>query len=81
MSTKSPEQEARLLQVFREVLENPKLEIGDDMGPDDISGWDSLVHVRLVVSIEQEFGVKFTTPDIASFQCVADAKRVIARAA
>jgi len=29
---------------------------GEDTLPDDVRGWDSLAHIRLVYAIEREFG-------------------------
>ena len=45
----------------------------------DIEGWDSLMHINLVVAVEQRFDIRFSTADIASFECVGDIKNLIAR--
>jgi acyl carrier protein len=67
----------RLTKVFREIFDDPSLEIKDEYNASDIPGWDSLAHVNLVVSIEDEFDIKFTTAEIASLTCVGDAKELI----
>lgn len=67
----------RLTKVFREVFDNPTLKIKDDYDASSIPGWDSLAHVNLIVSIEEEFGISFTTAEIASFSCVGDVKKLI----
>ncbi len=49
----------RLETVFREVLNQPGLELRDEMGGPDIAGWDSLAHINVMFGIEEEFGVQF----------------------
>ncbi|OAP38621.1 acyl carrier protein [Sinorhizobium glycinis] len=34
----------------------------------DVPQWDSLSHVRLMVLIEQELGVRFSTTEVQGFQ-------------
>ncbi|MBU0506322.1 MAG: acyl carrier protein [bacterium] len=67
----------RLTKVFRENFDNPTLEIEDEHNADSIPGWDSLAHVTLIVSIEEEFGVSFSTAEIASLNCVGDIRKII----
>jgi acyl carrier protein len=54
----------RLLQIFREILDNEDLTF-EASSMDPIEGWDSLAHVQLMLSIEEEFDVTFTTEETA----------------
>lgn len=54
----------RLTPVFREVFGNDTIVPRDEMTADDVEEWDSLSHIRLIVSIEQEFGVRFDTSEV-----------------
>ena len=36
----------------------------EDSSPDNIESWGSLNHMKLVVSLEEEFNVQFTDDDI-----------------
>jgi acyl carrier protein len=67
----------RLTMIFREVFDDPGLEIKDDYDASRIDGWDSLAQVNLIVSIEEEFGIDFTTAEIALLTCVGDVKKII----
>ena len=53
--------ETRLKQVVADVLEVDPAVIGADFSMDNVEQWDSLRHMTLVLSIEDEFGI--TIPD------------------
>lgn len=38
--------------------------IEDNASPDNIMNWDSLNHMNLIVSLEEEFNVRFTDEEI-----------------
>ena len=61
-----------LLPMFIEVLENDDIELNESTVAADIPDWDSLNHIYLVVAIEKQFKIKFTTHQIQSWQCVGD---------
>lgn len=67
----------RLTGVFREVFDDESLKIEDHYAAENIPGWDSLMHINLIIAIEEEFDVKFSTTEIASFRCVGDVKELI----
>jgi len=46
------------------VFEIPANEIGEKSSPDNIASWDSLKHMNLVVSLEEEFDIEFTDDEI-----------------
>ncbi len=61
-----------LLPIFKEVLELDDLELSESTVASDIPEWDSLNHIYLVVAIEKQFKIKFTTHQIQSWKCVGD---------
>ena len=56
---------ARVTEVFRDVFEDETLEVTRDTSARDIEDWDSLMHVSLVVAVEREFAVRFSSGDVA----------------
>ncbi|MGZ3693551.1 MAG: acyl carrier protein [Bdellovibrionota bacterium] len=48
-----------------------------DITAHDVTEWDSLLHVKLILSVEREFGVRFTLSEINSFQTVGNLMEVL----
>lgn len=65
--------------MFREVFDNPKLEISDATAANDVEGWDSITHVNLIVAVEMAFGTTFTTKDVKALANVGDFIQLIAK--
>jgi acyl carrier protein len=67
----------RLTPIFRDVLDDDDLVPTADLSAADVPEWDSLRHVRLVVTVEKEFGLRFATGEIASLQNVGQLVQLI----
>jgi len=50
----------RMSRIFREVFDDPSINIRDDMTSADIEAWDSLTHIHLIFAMEKEFKIVFT---------------------
>lgn len=59
-----------LNQIFQDELDNPSLQITPETSRDDLESWDSLAHVRLIASIEEQFGFEFTLDQIEGVDSV-----------
>lgn len=62
----------RVNEVFREVFDADDLTVTRNTTAPDVPGWDSLMHVRLVIAIEKAFRVRFASSEVASFKEVGD---------
>jgi acyl carrier protein len=69
---------SRLTGIFRTLFNDPGLELRDDLTARDVAGWDSLNHVNLMILIEEEFGVRFSTGEVSALQDVGELKRLLA---
>jgi acyl carrier protein len=52
-------------EVFEEVLGRP-VELRPETTAADVDGWDSVVHVMLVLASERKFGIRFESSEIAN---------------
>jgi acyl carrier protein len=67
----------KLTDIFRTLFNISDLVLRDDLVASDVPGWDSFNHINLMITIEQEFGVKFANDEVAKMQNVADLKNVL----
>jgi acyl carrier protein len=67
----------KLTEIFRILFNNNTLTLNDDMVATDVPGWDSFNHINLMISIEEEFGIKFTNEEVAKMQNVGELKNLL----
>jgi acyl carrier protein len=72
---------ARLTKIMRDVFDEDDVEYSDTLTADDVEGWDSLSHVRFLVTVEKNFGFRFTSGEIDGFKNVGEVLDVIVRRA
>ncbi len=56
--------ENRIKEILSSVFEVPVSEIDENSSPQTIEKWDSLNHVKLILSLEEEFGITFEEEDV-----------------
>ncbi|MFM9975212.1 MAG: acyl carrier protein [Beijerinckiaceae bacterium] len=57
----------RMTPIFCDVFDDDTIVVKSTMVADDVDGWDSLAHIRLIVALEQEFHVRFSAAEASSF--------------
>ena len=62
----------QLTPLFRETFDNDEIALTPQLSAADVEEWDSLSNIRLIVAAERQFGVRFSTSEISSFQNVGD---------
>ena len=62
----------KLTAIFREVFDDPEIEIKPESTADDIEEWDSLTHMNLILMIELKFDFEFNQREVMGFQNVGD---------
>jgi acyl carrier protein len=58
--------------IFIDVLDNEDIKLTNETKASDIAEWDSLSNIQLVVAIEHEFGLRFSSEEIPSWKNVGD---------
>ena len=61
---------AKLTDIIRDVFDDESLQPTDAMTAEDVAEWDSTNHVRLMVAVESEFGIRFETDEITAPETV-----------
>lgn len=61
-----------LTAVFRDVFDDDDIVLTPALTAADIDEWDSLQHIRLVLSVEKKFNVKFTAAEVGSLKNVGE---------
>jgi len=74
----SPETVQALETVFRDCFDDDALVLTPELSAADVPGWDSLRHVLLMVAVEQRFGIRFGTQELAGLKNVGDLLALIA---
>tara|TARA_Y100001970_G_C14158315_1_gene816967 strand:+ start:521 stop:748 length:228 start_codon:yes stop_codon:yes gene_type:complete len=70
--------ESRIEKVMRSVFGiSGSQKIDLDSSPESISGWDSLRHIQLVVSLEEEFDVQFTDGELTDLISIRKIKGIL----
>jgi acyl carrier protein len=62
----------RLTDIFKEVFDDENLVVNPAMTAADVEEWDSLNHIRLVLTIEKSFGLRFSAAEVGSLKNVGE---------
>jgi len=72
-------EEVRLKQIFAELFELDPSTIDGTTSIDNVERWDSLQHISMIVSVEQEFGVRFSEEEMAELLNYERVRATLAR--
>ncbi|MGI4878246.1 MAG: acyl carrier protein [Janthinobacterium lividum] len=68
---------AKIADVMVDVFDVDDLDVTETTSADDIDEWDSLSHIRFIITLERTFKIKFLNEEIADLKNVGDLARVI----
>jgi acyl carrier protein len=61
---------ARLEGIFEDVFDEDSIKVTPDLSAKDVDGWDSLSHIRLILTVERAFKIRFSTSEIGKLENV-----------
>jgi acyl carrier protein len=67
----------KLAGIMRDVFIAPDLEVTRETTAADVPGWDSLAHVRLILTIEKCFAIKFAPLEARLLKDVGELSHLI----
>lgn len=59
-------------EIFRDILDDEEIVLEDSTTAEDVEGWDSLTHIQLIVAIEKQFKIKFTSKEILCWRNIGE---------
>jgi acyl carrier protein len=67
-----PQIYARLTVIFHDVFDDDSIVVTPALTAKDMDGWDSLGHIRLMLTVEKAFRIRFSTKEIGKLEKVCD---------
>lgn len=65
-------------EIFRDVFLRDDLVLSPELSAKDVSGWDSLKQIEILIAVQEHFSIKFRTADLDNMNNVGDLMPVIA---
>ena len=54
--------------VIRDVFGDDEINLTETTTAKEVDGWDSLMHLNLIIALEKRFGVRFSTAEISDLK-------------
>jgi len=70
---------AKLNEVFHDVFDDEEIVVTPELTADDVAGWDSLKHIRLLLTLERTFKIKFSASEVNKLENVSELAGLIQR--
>jgi acyl carrier protein len=67
-----PQIYAKLTEIFEDVFDEDSIMVTPELSAKDVEGWDSLNHIRLMLTIEKAFKIKFSTSEVGKLENVGE---------
>jgi acyl carrier protein len=62
----------KLTPIFHDVFNDDTIVLRPDLTAKDVDEWDSLSHIRMVLTVQKAFGVKFSAGEIGNLKNVEE---------
>jgi acyl carrier protein len=74
----TPEQALKRIEpILRELFDEYDGPVSSNLDARSVEQWDSLANVQLVVMVEKEFGVKFSTAEITNLRNLGELANLV----
>lgn len=62
----------RIAAIIRDVLDEPDLVLSPETTARDVSGWDSIAMINIILDVQKAFGVRFRSAEVDKLSSVGD---------
>ncbi len=69
---------AKLEELMVDVFDVDDLVVTETTSADDVEEWDSLSHIRFMITVERFFKIRFLNEEVADLKNIGDLARTIA---
>jgi acyl carrier protein len=67
----------RLTEIMQDIFDDPDVVATPELSADDVKGWDSMTHIRLVLAVEKAFKIKFVASEVGDMKNVGEMVHLI----
>jgi len=67
----------KLTEIFRDIFDDDNLLVTPELTAADVDEWDSLNHIRLVLSVERAFSLTFSAAQVDRLKNVGEFAELI----
>ena len=67
----------KLAVIFRNVFNNPDIQVTDELTANDVANWDSLSHMILIGEVEKNLGISFKLKELNKMKNVGNMMDII----
>jgi acyl carrier protein len=68
---------AKLTDILRDVFDDDTIVAGPTLTAQQVDGWDSFAHLRVMLTVEKTFGVSFSAQQMAGLKNVGELAQLI----
>ncbi len=63
---------SKITENLADIIDREDLVLTEESTADEVDDWDSLNHVKLMVAIEGEFGIRFESDEISAPETIGE---------
>ncbi len=63
--------------ILREVFDRDDIEATPTLAADQVEGWDSFKQVEILIAVQEEFSLKFSSRELDSLKNVGDLVKIV----
>ncbi len=67
----------KLTAILREVFDRDDIEAIPTLAADQVEGWDSFKQVEILIAVQEEFSLKFSSRELDSLKNVGDLVSIV----
>jgi acyl carrier protein len=70
---------SKMTDILRDIFEDPDLAVTPETNAKSVPGWDSMAQVKVLMAVEEEFDVRFSSREMDKLRNVGDLVAAVAR--